>query len=182
MEDLVRSYNPNYQDMAVRAAAVGYMELFHGGATPPAEGSGTGAAAGGKQPSDEKAEKEAETEYNVEEETEEEINDKELDELDKTDLMGLLVGWEDGTEDSAKTFAEDAESMSKSRCFKEADGHSLILVFSLQHRAVHPRPSPGVVRLSPAGTALLARQAAHRRPFNKAHACRGQLGSSDFQH
>lgn len=84
MEDLVRSYNPNYQDMAVRAAAKGYMELFHGGQTPPAEGTGSGDPAEGEEEEEEKV-------------WEGEISDMELSALDEVDLEGLLVGWEDGS-------------------------------------------------------------------------------------
>lgn len=90
-EDLVRSYNPNYQDMAVRAAAMGYMEIYHGGKTPPAEGSGTGEKETNEEAVEEKAEDSAGEEKEVE------IKDEELEELEKVDLMGLLVGWEDGS-------------------------------------------------------------------------------------
>ncbi|KAL7409765.1 glucosidase II beta subunit-like-domain-containing protein [Mrakia frigida] len=97
-EDLVRSYNPNYQDMAVRAAAMGYMEIYHDGKTPPAEGSGTGV----EEEETRREEVDGEGEPVVDEsgegeEKEEEIKDEELEELEKVDLMGLLVGWEDGS-------------------------------------------------------------------------------------
>lgn len=98
MEDLVRSYNPNYQDMAVRAAAMGYMEVYHGGATPPAEGGGAGGKSedmsGGQQPVKEEEKEEA----SLEEEEETEVSDEELEQLEKLDLMGLLVGWDDGSD------------------------------------------------------------------------------------
>ncbi|ORY27327.1 glucosidase II beta subunit-like-domain-containing protein [Naematelia encephala] len=64
LEDLSKGYNPNYQDMAVKAAVVGYEEL-----TKVPEG----------EP------------HPAEEGTEEEIEDKELDELENRDLEGLLL-------------------------------------------------------------------------------------------
>nr|WVH01963.1 protein kinase C substrate protein [Naematelia aurantialba] len=64
LEDLSKGYNPNYQDMAVKAAVVGYEEFMK---VPEGE----------PHPADEG--------------TEEEIEDKELDELEKRDLEGLLL-------------------------------------------------------------------------------------------
>lgn len=72
LEELTRGYNPNYQDMAVKAAVVGYEEL-----TKPFEEAVEGES--------------AQTET-----TEEEIEDKELDELERKDLEGLLMSDVDG--------------------------------------------------------------------------------------
>lgn len=59
LDDLAKSYNPNYQDMAVKAAVVGFEELTK----PVKEG----------------------------EEVEEDITEREMDELEKKDLEGLLL-------------------------------------------------------------------------------------------
>ncbi|WVQ82852.1 hypothetical protein IAT38_004987 [Cryptococcus sp. DSM 104549] len=70
LRELAKGYNPNYQDMAVKAAVVGYEEI-------------TGARA-----------VEGDSEGDVKKEVaedEEEITDKELDELEKKDLEGLLL-------------------------------------------------------------------------------------------
>jgi protein kinase C substrate 80K-H len=75
LEELSKGYNPNYQDMAVKAAVVGYEELT--------------------KPFDEESEVKVEESTEVTEE-EEEIQDKELDELDKKDLEGLLMMDVDG--------------------------------------------------------------------------------------
>ncbi|KAK4686760.1 protein kinase C substrate 80K-H, partial [Tremellales sp. Uapishka_1] len=74
LEELSKGYNPNYQDMAVKAAVVGYEELYKTEETKP-------------------------------DEAEEEITSKELDDLEKKDLEGLLLsGLEDNEDD------EDEES------------------------------------------------------------------------
>ncbi|CED84744.1 Protein kinase C substrate, 80 KD protein, heavy chain [Phaffia rhodozyma] len=99
MEEFVRSYNPNYQDMAVRAAAKGYMELFHDGRTPPAEGTGEGETEIKKEAVEEELGSQA-------------VTDQDLEELEKLDLEGLLVGWDDGTTASSfssSSFASLAE-------------------------------------------------------------------------
>lgn len=83
MEELSRGYNPNYQDMAVKAAVVGYEEL-----TKPFDE--TAEVVEGQKPPVETAE--------------EEIEDKELDELERKDLEGLLMMDVDGETDD-----EDAE-------------------------------------------------------------------------
>lgn len=62
LDELAKGYNPNYQDMAVKAAVVGFEELSKG----PAEG-------------------EAEVDK------EEEIADPELDELERRDLEAILL-------------------------------------------------------------------------------------------
>lgn len=76
LEELSKGYNPNYQDMAVKAAVVGYEEI-----TKPFE-----EAAGAEDGS-------AETSVD------EEIDDKELDELERKDLEGLLMMDVDGETD-----------------------------------------------------------------------------------
>ena len=87
MDDLVRSYNPNYQDMSVRAAARGYMELYYDGRVAPAEG-----GEGSEEPLVDKPRVGAEGE-------DADVKPEELAQvLEKTDVDGLLVGWEDGTE------------------------------------------------------------------------------------
>jgi len=78
LEELSKGYNPNYQDMAVKAAVVGYEEL-----TKPFE--------------EEIEVKQEETGSQSDPvEVEEEIEDKELDELDRKDLEGLLMMDVDG--------------------------------------------------------------------------------------
>jgi len=67
LEELAKSYNPNYQDMAVKAAVVGFEEL-----TKAPEGGESEKREGG-------------------EEVEEEIGDGELDELERKDLEALLL-------------------------------------------------------------------------------------------
>lgn len=94
MDDLVRSYNPNYQDMSVRAAARGYMELYYDGRVAPAEG-----GEGSDEPLVDKPREDAD-----------EVKPEELSEvLEKTDVDGLLVGWEDGTEGSSNV--DDLEAI-----------------------------------------------------------------------
>ena len=75
LEELSKGYNPNYQDMAVKAAVVGYEELT--------------------KPFDEESEVKVEEPTEVTE-VEEEIQDQELDELDRKDLEGLLMMDVDG--------------------------------------------------------------------------------------
>ncbi|WWD22735.1 hypothetical protein CI109_107228 [Kwoniella shandongensis] len=75
LSELAKGYNPNYQDMAVKAAVVGYEELT--GAAAPTEG---------EEPTAIEGEVKQE-----EEEKEEEISDNELDDLDRKDLEGLLL-------------------------------------------------------------------------------------------
>lgn len=173
----MRSYNPNYQDMAVRAAAMGYMEIYHEGRTPPAEGTGTGVeeeesgvddvAEGDAEPANEAESKADEPEQD---EVELEITDKELEDLDNIDLMGLLVGWEDGSAAGSSAGSEDT--------LRESARHltlwqlSLIVIWtrnilsSVQPRQLHSGPSARVVRLPPDGIAVLARQVLGRRPVD----------------
>jgi hypothetical protein len=177
MEDLVRSYNPNYQDMAVRAAAMGYMEVYHGGATPPAEGGGAGGKqeemAGGQQPVKEEEKKEEEVE-----DKEEEVTDKELEELERLDLMGLLVGWDDESERSSGQ--DDGDSIRKSFKLSQSSTtrcvsldiallkillrflRTLARMGSLQYRRVHSRHPHRFVRVPPNRCCILAREV--RRP------------------
>jgi protein kinase C substrate 80K-H len=77
LEELSKGYNPNYQDMAVKAAVVGYEELTK--SFDEVEGE----------------EPQGETEV------EEEIEDKELDDLERKDLEGLLMSDVDGEDDEA---------------------------------------------------------------------------------
>lgn len=86
MEELAKGYNPNYQDMAVKAAVVGYQELT-GVITGDAAENGEGGADG--EAHDDRGKKE-------DEEGEEEIEDAELEELEKKDLEGLLLGEVEG--------------------------------------------------------------------------------------
>ncbi|WWC67263.1 uncharacterized protein I206_101171 [Kwoniella pini CBS 10737] len=82
LEELAKGYNPNYQDMAVKAAVVGYEELSGISPTPGEESEG-----------------------DVKEEPkEEEIKEWELDDLQRKDLEALLwehspADEEDGDED-----------------------------------------------------------------------------------
>lgn len=82
LEELSRGYNPNYQDMAVKAAVVGYEELTKPfeEATEAVEGQAASAEA-----------------------VEEEIEDKELDDLEKKDLEGLLMMDVDGETDDEES-------------------------------------------------------------------------------
>ncbi|OCF38619.1 protein kinase C substrate 80K-H [Kwoniella heveanensis CBS 569] len=76
LSDLAKGYNPNYQDMAVKAAVVGYEEL-----------TGTAAA----RSSGEGEEVKPDVQKDTQEDEEEEIKDWELDELDRKDLEALLL-------------------------------------------------------------------------------------------
>ncbi|WVW81324.1 hypothetical protein I302_103315 [Kwoniella bestiolae CBS 10118] len=78
LDELSKGYNPNYQDMAVKAAVVGYEELTGKAAASPSE--------------EEKPQVDQPPQ-----EQEEEIKDWELDELERKDLEGLL--WQAGPED-----------------------------------------------------------------------------------
>lgn len=70
LDELSKGYNPNYQDMAVKAAVVGYGELLN---PPQADGTDN-------------------TDVKVEEGSEEVgIEDRELDELERKDLEGVLL-------------------------------------------------------------------------------------------
>ncbi|WVR03133.1 hypothetical protein IAU60_000123 [Kwoniella sp. DSM 27419] len=76
LADLAKGYNPNYQDMAVKAAVVGYEELT--GAAAPQEGQEVKPDVNGAGPG-------------AVEDKEEEITNWELDELDRKDLEALLL-------------------------------------------------------------------------------------------
>jgi protein kinase C substrate 80K-H len=71
LDDLAKGYNPNYQDMAVKAAVVGWEEL-----------------SGKVIPDGEQTEGTSESQTADEEE---EITDKELEDLEKKDMEGLLL-------------------------------------------------------------------------------------------
>ena len=77
LEELSKSYNPNYQDMAVKAAVVGYEELRDG---PQSEE--------GEEGKEEKPTAEGE----------EEIEDRELDDVERKDLESLLLSDDDDLE------------------------------------------------------------------------------------
>jgi hypothetical protein len=66
LEELRKGYNPNYQDMAAKAAVVGYEEFLKGN-TGGAEANDVGAH------------------------DEDDITDRELDDIDRKDLDGLLL-------------------------------------------------------------------------------------------
>lgn len=73
LEELSKSYNPNYQDMAVKAAVVGYTELLDAA-------HGATSESGDAAPSDAAVK-----------EVEEEITDRELDELERKDLEAVVL-------------------------------------------------------------------------------------------
>ncbi|KAK8844712.1 hypothetical protein IAR55_006562 [Kwoniella newhampshirensis] len=92
LSELAKGYNPNYQDMAVKAAVVGYEELT--GVAAPTEG---------EEPSS------TETPVKQEEEDkEEEITEQELDEMERKDLEGLLLS---DIEESTDDDEEDESSL-----------------------------------------------------------------------
>lgn len=149
MDELVRSYNPNYQDMSVRAAARGYMELFYDGRVAPAEG-----GEGSTEPLVQK-----------QKEGEDEVKQEELEALEKEDLDGLLVGWEDGTEGEGKGAVDELEAIRESpytTLLQNACSDPLHRL-SLQPFELHPRPSHRVVRLPALGTRLLAGETRRHR-------------------
>lgn len=74
LDELTKGYNPNYQDMAVKAAVVGYTEL-------------TAIAGAGESA----AESDQGQEVKPDTESVEDITDRELDDLDRKDLEGLLL-------------------------------------------------------------------------------------------
>ncbi|ODN73839.1 hypothetical protein L202_07363 [Cryptococcus amylolentus CBS 6039] len=73
LREMAKGYNPNYQDMAVKAAVVGYEEL-----------TGIKYREGESEEGEVKKEEKPEA-------TQEEITEKELQDLDKIDLDGLLL-------------------------------------------------------------------------------------------
>ncbi|KAK1921369.1 glucosidase II beta subunit-like-domain-containing protein [Papiliotrema laurentii] len=78
LSELSKGYNPNGQDMAVKAAVVGYEEFLKGDEpTTPAEGEDAPSVP----------------------DIEEEITDRELDEIDRKDLDGLLLSEMIGEDD-----------------------------------------------------------------------------------
>ncbi|GFZ44630.1 Alpha-glucosidase 2 subunit beta [Saitozyma sp. JCM 24511] len=80
LDELSKGYNPNYQDMAVKAAVVGYGELLN-----PPQADGTDG-----------------TDVKVEEGSEGVgIEDRELDELERKDLEGVLLADLEGMETEA---------------------------------------------------------------------------------
>jgi protein kinase C substrate 80K-H len=109
LEELSKGYNPNYQDMAVKAAVVGYEELT--------------------KPFDEESEVKVEESTEVSE-VEEEIEDKELDELYRKDLEGLLMMDVDGEVESTED--EGDIGLRKSPSCDVADS-------SIPDRRIYPR-------------------------------------------
>lgn len=104
LSELSKGYNPNGQDMAVKAAVVGYQEFLKGDdpasnvvSTTPAE------------PTSDAADSLV-SEDSTTPDIEEEITDRELDELDRKDLDGLLLS-EAIEEDDEE---EDDDNMRKS--------------------------------------------------------------------
>lgn len=92
---MAKGYNPNYQDMAVKAAVVGYEELT---GIKYREGESEG-------------EMEVKKEENEEDDKEEEITEEELEALEKVDLEALLLsdttdGEEEDEEDDGTSLCE----------------------------------------------------------------------------
>jgi protein kinase C substrate 80K-H len=90
LEELSKGYNPNYQDMAVKAAVVGYEEYMKPlSDANSAEGEGEGGV------KVEEGVTTSETDTGVSPvpstELEEEISDSALDDLEKKDLEALLL-------------------------------------------------------------------------------------------
>jgi protein kinase C substrate 80K-H len=93
LSELSKGYNPNGQDMAVKAAVVGYEEFLKGEEpTTPAEGEDAPSVP----------------------DIEEEITDRELDEIDRKDLDGLLLSEMIGEDDD-----EEEGGICGSHCITE---------------------------------------------------------------
>jgi protein kinase C substrate 80K-H len=75
LDDLTKGYNPNYQDMAVKAAVVGYEELY-----APAQAAATDLPEGVEPIEVEKPAEKAPR-----------VGEWELDQADRKDLEGLLL-------------------------------------------------------------------------------------------
>ncbi|WVQ94203.1 hypothetical protein IAU59_001281 [Kwoniella sp. CBS 9459] len=80
LSELAKGYNPNYQDMAVKAAVVGYEEL-----------TGAAALSSASANEGEDVKPDVEQAQKQDNDEEEEIKDWELDELDRKDLEALLL-------------------------------------------------------------------------------------------
>lgn len=94
---MAKGYNPNYQDMAVKAAVVGYEELT---GIKYREGESEG-------------EMEVKKEQNEEDDKEEEITEEELEELEKEDLEALLLS--DTTDEKEEDEEDDGTSLCEFR-------------------------------------------------------------------
>jgi protein kinase C substrate 80K-H len=93
LDDLRKGYNPNYQDMAVKAAVVGYEELtglststVSNSATDGESEAGTGGAEGSEGSEADKEAVQAEQKEEVER-----VSEWELDQAERKDLEGLLL-------------------------------------------------------------------------------------------
>ena len=95
LAELKKGYNPNGQDMAVKAAVVGYEEFLKG--DDPASNIVSTSPAEPTSDASDSLEAEAKT---PDLDVEEEISDRELDEIDRKDLDGLLL---------SEAFEEDEE-------------------------------------------------------------------------
>ncbi|WRT63265.1 uncharacterized protein IL334_000168 [Kwoniella shivajii] len=98
LDELSKGYNPNYQDMAVKAAVVGYEELT--GKAVPKEGDSPEVKPDVENIKTEQGQGEVK-------ENEEEIKDWELDELQRKDLDSLL--WESGDDNDNNEDDDDEE-------------------------------------------------------------------------
>ncbi|OXH18910.1 protein kinase C substrate 80K-H [Cryptococcus neoformans A1-35-8] len=93
LREMAKGYNPNYQDMAVKAAVVGYEELT---GIKYREGESEG-------------EMEVKKEENEEDDKEEEITEEELEALEKEDLEALLLS--DTTDGEEEDEEDDGTSL-----------------------------------------------------------------------
>lgn len=126
LKELSENYNPNYQDMAVKAAVVGYTENFvRGEGSPDEEEDGRG-----------------------------ELKTT-LEELQRTDLTGLLMAGDGDTAESSDDGGDDSTCESIIRIYSF---HSLTsLHYSISYRSIHPRLSLRAIRARPGCSSHLAR-------------------------
>lgn len=107
LADLAENYNPNYQDVSVKAAVVGYQEYMGlpvaGSATDSGADSETGAGANVEQ-----TEAEAKKDQNGEFDEIDYVTSQELDELEGIDTLALLLA--DGSGASGVVSEEEGES------------------------------------------------------------------------
>lgn len=118
LDDLAKGYNPNYQDMAVKAAVVGWHEL-----------SGTGSHNGEAEATEvkEEAAEGATTTTATEEEKEEEITDQELDQLERKDLESLLLSDSSSDDDDQDEGSGVREYLSQSSLLLPAKNIGLVM-------------------------------------------------------
>lgn len=91
LKELSEGYNPNYQDMAVKAAVVGYTEKYGASTEEQAQG---------------------------EEQGDEGVSEEELDELEKVDLDSLLMSGEsfpDASDDSHESARKSDENQGRKK-------------------------------------------------------------------